>query len=100
MKCATRAHHAPGKGNEAHVSRGAGAMCGLCGEINFKKQQPTLTHPQDMLSVLESRGPDASGLFVQDNVALGHRRLSILDLSAASQQPMIDDELGLALVFN
>jgi asparagine synthase (glutamine-hydrolysing) len=47
-----------------------------------------------------ARGPDASGTFSQDRVAFGHRRLSIIDLAAASQQPMIDPVLGLAVVFN
>ena len=47
-----------------------------------------------------SRGPDAGGAFMQDRVAFGHRRLSIIDLAAASQQPMVDPELGLAIVFN
>lgn len=53
-----------------------------------------------MLPALQKRGPDASGLFVQDAIALGHQRLSILDLSGASQQPMVDPQLGLAIAFN
>jgi asparagine synthase (glutamine-hydrolysing) len=46
------------------------------------------------------RGPDAGGSFSQGRVAFGHRRLSIIDLAAASQQPMIDPLLGLSIVFN
>jgi asparagine synthase (glutamine-hydrolysing) len=53
-----------------------------------------------MAEELKRRGPDAAGAFLQDNVALGHRRLSIIDLSATSQQPMVDPELGLAIAFN
>src|SRR3978361_569590 len=53
-----------------------------------------------MAGTMLDRGPDAGGLFAQDRVALGHRRLSILDLAATSQQPMVDAELGLAIVFN
>jgi asparagine synthase (glutamine-hydrolysing) len=53
-----------------------------------------------MAGALHSRGPDSGGFFAQGNVTLGHRRLSILDLSTASQQPMVDSDLGLALVFN
>jgi len=49
---------------------------------------------------LHTRGPDAGGFFVQQGLAFGHRRLSILDLSPNSQQPMIDRELGLGIVFN
>jgi asparagine synthase (glutamine-hydrolysing) len=55
---------------------------------------------QKMLGSLEHRGPDASGVFVQGKLGLGHRRLSILDLAPTSQQPMTDPELGLGVVFN
>src|SRR6202451_1135929 len=53
-----------------------------------------------MLDTLQPRGPDAAGSFSQGCVAFGHRRLSIIDLSPTSQQPMLDPELGLAIVFN
>ena len=49
---------------------------------------------------LHTRGADAGGFFIQQGLAFGHRRLSILDLSPNSQQPMIDSELGLGIVFN
>jgi asparagine synthase (glutamine-hydrolysing) len=49
---------------------------------------------------LRSRGPDAEGIYQQAHFAVGHRRLSILDLSSASQQPMLDNDLGLGVVFN
>jgi asparagine synthase (glutamine-hydrolysing) len=49
---------------------------------------------------MHSRGPDAAGVFAQGSLAFGHRRLSILDLAPSSQQPMIDNELGLGVVFN
>jgi asparagine synthase (glutamine-hydrolysing) len=53
-----------------------------------------------MTEQMRPRGPDAGGAFLQGSAALGHRRLSIIDLAATSQQPMIDPELGLAIVFN
>ena len=53
-----------------------------------------------MAATLAPRGPDAAGFFAQGSVALGHRRLSILDLTATGQQPMFDAALGLAVVFN
>jgi len=46
-----------------------------------------------MTDQLEHRGPDAAGYFVEDNVALGHRRLSIIDLSEGGAQPMTRDSL-------
>ena len=53
-----------------------------------------------MADILAPRGPDAAGFVVRGNVGLGHRRLRILDLSDKSQQPMVDPDLGLSLVFN
>lgn len=75
-------------------------MCGLSGEVRFDSGHPDFATHQKMADQLEPRGPDAGGFFSQANVALAHRRLSILDLSAASQQPMVVPELGLALAFN
>jgi asparagine synthase (glutamine-hydrolysing) len=49
---------------------------------------------------LAPRGPDACGFHSQGPVALGHRRLKIMDLSEASAQPMVDHSLGLSLAFN
>jgi asparagine synthase (glutamine-hydrolysing) len=46
------------------------------------------------------RGPDGSGAWAANRIALGHRRLKIIDLSEASRQPMVDSELGLSIVYN
>jgi asparagine synthase (glutamine-hydrolysing) len=53
-----------------------------------------------MLPCLAARGPDGEGFWARGPIALGHRRLKIIDLSEAGHQPMTDDELGLTLVFN
>jgi asparagine synthase (glutamine-hydrolysing) len=53
-----------------------------------------------MMERMQARGPDHGGSYSDGAVALGHRRLSIIDLSARSNQPMVDQGLGLALVFN
>jgi asparagine synthase (glutamine-hydrolysing) len=53
-----------------------------------------------MTGAMASRGPDGDGVMAHGRVALGHRRLSIIDLSARGAQPMVDSELGLTLVFN
>jgi asparagine synthase (glutamine-hydrolysing) len=74
-------------------------MCGICGEVSFAGMADVRAIDQ-MSQKLKQRGPDAGGAFVQDSVALGHRRLSIIDLSSSSQQPMVDAELGLAIAFN
>jgi asparagine synthase (glutamine-hydrolysing) len=58
-------------------------MCGICGEIRFDDGQASAAAVAAMGEALKPRGPDAAGLYSQDRIALGHRRLSILDLSAA-----------------
>src|SRR3954464_10995880 len=74
-------------------------MCGFCGVICAKPNaDPALI--SKLLGPLEPRGPDASGAFVQGKLGFGHRRLSILDLAPTSEQPMIDPDLGLGIVFN
>ncbi|HEY9051781.1 MAG TPA: N-acetylglutaminylglutamine amidotransferase [Gammaproteobacteria bacterium] len=75
-------------------------MCGICGEFRFDGVAPDLSLTHRMMSKLERRGPDHAGSFSDGPVALGHRRLSIIDLSEHANQPMVDQELGLALVFN
>src|SRR3954470_12464546 len=74
-------------------------MCGLCGIISTSPVGGT-TLISKMLGPLATRGPDASGIFIQGNLGFGHRRLSILDLTPTSQQPMTDPELGVGVVFN
>jgi len=75
-------------------------MCGICGELRVDGQAPDAAVLRRMLSRLERRGPDHEGQYIEGAVALGHRRLSVIDLSAASNQPWVDKALGLALVFN
>lgn len=75
-------------------------MCGLCGEFRFDGAQPDPAAIRAMADAMAPRGPDAAGLWNQGPVAFGHRRLKIIDLSDASQQPMVDPELGLAGVYN
>lgn len=73
-------------------------MCGICGEIYWDGQLASEQKLKPMLKALEKRGPDDGGTWVQNHVGLGHRRLSIIDLSDAGHQPMEDEEL--CLVFN
>jgi asparagine synthase (glutamine-hydrolysing) len=74
-------------------------VCGIYGEIAFK-DSPDTGGLSRAMKELRSRGPDAEGIYQQAHFAVGHRRLSILDLSSASQQPMLDNDLGLGVVFN
>ena len=75
-------------------------MCGICGEFRFDKQAVSRTGLETMTETLAKRGPDDQGVYLSGHVGLGHRRLSVIDLSQHSHQPMIDHELGLVLVFN
>ncbi|ODS03773.1 asparagine synthetase B [Methyloceanibacter marginalis] len=75
-------------------------MCGLCGEITFDGSPASVEALSAMTCSMCPRGPDAEGILARGRVALGHRRLKIIDLSERGQQPMVDSELGLSLVFN
>ncbi len=75
-------------------------MCGICGEIRFDHHEPSLLGIQAMTQSMWRRGPDSMGVFQQKSIAFGHRRLKIIDVSERSQQPMVDNDLGLAIVFN
>jgi asparagine synthase (glutamine-hydrolysing) len=75
-------------------------MCGICGELRFDGKAPEEATLSRMNEKLARRGPDDEGVFITGPMGFGHRRLSIIDLSDRSHQPMVDEELGLSLVFN
>ena len=67
-------------------------MCGIAGLINLDGAPASATLLQRMTDAIAHRGPDGEGQWVEGNVALGHRRLSIIDLSPAAQQPMLSGD--------
>ncbi|MGW2305938.1 N-acetylglutaminylglutamine amidotransferase [Streptomyces sp. NPDC001809] len=75
-------------------------MCGLSGEIRFDGGRPDLAAVERMTDRMAARGPDGRGVWAQGPVALGHRRLKIIDLSERGAQPMTDGEAQLTCVFN
>ena len=75
-------------------------MCGIAGELSFTEAKADPAGVKRMMDRMHGRGPDDEGLWARNWVAFGHRRLKIIDLSDAGAQPMIDEELGLAIVFN
>lgn len=75
-------------------------MCGIAGELRFDRRPADLAAVERITHHLAPRGPDAHGFHSQGPIALGHRRLKIMDLAEASGQPMIDSDLGLSMVFN
>lgn len=70
-------------------------MCGICGFTY--RDEPLIRRMNDSIS---HRGPDDEGIYVGDDVSLGHRRLSIIDLSPLGHQPMANDDKSLWIVFN
>jgi len=70
-------------------------MCGICG-FNWKDERLV----GEMTDEITHRGPDQHGVYVNDHVSLGHRRLSIIDLSDHGRQPMTNEDGSVQLVFN
>jgi asparagine synthase (glutamine-hydrolysing) len=70
-------------------------MCGICGIYDLQSSEDLDRTVRRMTKTIAHRGPDGEGIFVGEGVALGHRRLSIIDLSSAGSQPMT---LGAATV--
>jgi asparagine synthase (glutamine-hydrolysing) len=75
-------------------------MCGIAGEVRFRSGIADAAAVAPMMRSQARRGPDSCGQLMRGRVGLGHQRLKIIDLSSRSEQPMVDPELGLALVFN
>ena len=84
-------------------------MCGICGKLTTDGKPVDEGMLRKMTSVLSHRGPDDEGVYINAqhaaisshvNVGLGHRRLSIIDLSAAGRQPMSNEDKSIWIVFN
>lgn len=74
-------------------------MCGIAGELSFDRPvDPRIL--KKMTDALIHRGPDDEGLYCEGRIGLGHRRLSIIDLSPGGHQPMWTADRSLAIVFN
>lgn len=75
-------------------------MCGICGIISLEADRTV--NGEDLIAMRDSmvhRGPDDAGLFIDGNIGLGHRRLSIIDLSSG-HQPMTNEDGSIIVVFN
>ncbi|MBU4372319.1 MAG: asparagine synthase (glutamine-hydrolyzing) [Proteobacteria bacterium] len=79
-------------------------MCGICGKLDFTGSPVDEDLLRRMTGLLVHRGPDDSGVYLrhQGNVScgLGHRRLSIIDLTEAGRQPMCNEDKTVWMVFN
>lgn len=72
-------------------------MCGIAGILGIEN---SLSNLKDMLEAMHHRGPDDVGTFESGPITLGHKRLSIIDLSAAGHQPMTNQTGDVTIVFN
>ncbi len=75
-------------------------MCGLAGIFNISGNPTSLNTIKAMTTKIAHRGPDGEGFYVEENIALGHRRLAILDTSALGSQPMESKNGEWVVVFN
>lgn len=75
-------------------------MCGLGGELRLDDRPAERQRLRRMLPLLERRGPDSGDVYLHKQIGLAHRRLAVIDLSAAGQQPMLNQDQTLAIVFN
>jgi asparagine synthase (glutamine-hydrolysing) len=75
-------------------------MCGITGFINLNGAPVSLGLLQKMTDAIVHRGPDGEGHWIEGNVGLGHRRLAIIDLSPAGNQPMISNDHRYVLSYN
>lgn len=73
-------------------------MCGFTGFVGTVDDQEQIL--ENMMNTIVHRGPDSEGKFVDDDAALGFRRLSIIDLSAAGDQPLYNEDRSKVLTFN
>lgn len=81
-------------------------MCGINGIIYFNSEFAEMDNSyfENKISIMNKeiahRGPDGEGVFIQFPVCLGHRRLSIIDLSAEASQPMFSNDKSIVIVYN
>lgn len=75
-------------------------MCGICGIYNKQNHSPEEKRLVDMRDVMMNRGPDDAGLFIEPGIGLGHRRLSIVDLTETGHQPMHTPDGRYTIVYN
>lgn len=74
-------------------------MCGIAGILNFSGNEPDNSLLKKMTDIIAHRGPDGSGHYINNGVAFGHRRLSIIDISGG-HQPMQSSDERITITYN
>lgn len=75
-------------------------MCGIVGLVDLKGREVSIESVKAMSDAIAHRGPDGEGQWVFKNVGIGHRRLAIIDLTEAANQPMISEDGRYVLTYN
>jgi len=75
-------------------------MCGIAGLLDLENKSIKKSEIQIMIDSISHRGPDGDGIFLDGSVGIGHRRLSIFDLSEAGAQPMISPDKRFIISYN
>ena len=75
-------------------------MCGISGIFSLTKDEKLKQRINSMNGAIAHRGPDSSGVYIKKTIALGHRRLSIIDVRDVSNQPMSSSCNRFTIVFN
>ena len=75
-------------------------MCGIAGIIHFNGKEVTQNSLKVMTDAIAHRGPDAEGVWTNNNIGFGHRRLAIIDPSEAGNQPMQSDDSRYSITYN
>ena len=75
-------------------------MCGICGIFNLNGEPASPVTLRKMTDAIAHRGPDSEGFYIDSFIGLGHRRLSIIDLSRAGHQPMFTPDNQYAITYN
>src|SRR5688500_13712337 len=75
-------------------------MCGFAGIVQFDSRPVEVERLRRMRDVMTHRGPDGAGLYTDGPVGLAHRRLAIVDISAAGEQPMTNEDGSVWIAFN
>src|SRR5476649_1208224 len=81
-------------------SAGNLGVCGIAGIFHLNGAQASGDHLRAMTRAIAHRGPDGEGHWVESSIALGHRRLSIIDLSDAGAQPMQTEDGRYIMTYN
>ena len=74
-------------------------MCGIAGILQLDGSAPSQLILERMTRTLAHRGPDGEGFYLDGPIGLGHRRLSIIDLSSAGAQPMCNEDRSIWITF-